>query len=361
VKWSKSYVSAGGRLVSTATLNGQSETIEYHHADRLGTRIVTNPQTGGYFEQDTLPFGTALNAESGGATNRRFTSYDRSNMTGLDYAVNRHYDSSQGKFTQVDPIGMAATSLGNPQSLNLYAYVQNQPTNFVDPSGLLIAVYRCEYSHAQVCDENGQNCGPWQRLGEPTNCRWEFINIGGGPTSSGGGVPVVGGGGGISGGNVTPTKCSLSVSELASCIAKCMNDARVDKLAKTVGDSTGIPYAGDFLQGLTWVGTGAAIGNQVLNATSLGRYPRSPAGGAKTKGDPTSWQHRVFGNEGVSGILRRGGFPNAARSVGWAGKTIGRVAAPLSIGLLVFEGAYTTGTFASCSAICSLKRKPCNQ
>ena len=117
VKWTKSYISAGGRLVSTATLNGTSETIEHHHSDRLGTRIVTNPQTGGYFEQETLPFGTALNAESSGSTNRRFTSYDRSNITGLDYAVNRHYDSSQSRFTQVDPIGMAAASLANPQSL----------------------------------------------------------------------------------------------------------------------------------------------------------------------------------------------------------------------------------------------------
>lgn len=28
-------------------------------------------------------------------------------------------------------------SIGNPQSFNRYAYVENQPTNFTDPSGLL--------------------------------------------------------------------------------------------------------------------------------------------------------------------------------------------------------------------------------
>jgi hypothetical protein len=41
-------------------------------------------------------------------------------VTGLDYAVNRFYSSQQGRFAQVDPIGMAAVSLDNPQSLNLY-------------------------------------------------------------------------------------------------------------------------------------------------------------------------------------------------------------------------------------------------
>jgi hypothetical protein len=42
----------------------------------------------------------------------------------------------QGRFTQVDPIGMAAAS-SDPQSNNLYANVQNIPTDLVDPSGLV--------------------------------------------------------------------------------------------------------------------------------------------------------------------------------------------------------------------------------
>ena len=46
------------------------------------------------------------------------------------------YNSGQSRFTQVDPIGMASASTGNPQSLNLFAYVGNNPIDFVDPSGL---------------------------------------------------------------------------------------------------------------------------------------------------------------------------------------------------------------------------------
>jgi RHS repeat-associated protein len=135
--WAKNYVYLDGRLLSTLVPNGSGgELTEYHHPDRLGTRVVTNPATGTSYEQVTLPFGTPLTAESTGATNRRFTSYNRSATTGLDYAVNRHYDSQQGRFTQVDPIGMQSTSLANPQTFNLYAYVANDPVNRTDPSGL---------------------------------------------------------------------------------------------------------------------------------------------------------------------------------------------------------------------------------
>ena len=54
-------------------------------------------------------------------TNRRFTNYDRSATTGLDYPVNRQYDSRQGRSTQVDPLGMAGASLADPQTLNMYS------------------------------------------------------------------------------------------------------------------------------------------------------------------------------------------------------------------------------------------------
>jgi hypothetical protein len=65
--WQKSYIYAGSRLLSTYT-NNQSggETQEFHHPDRLGTKLVTNNQANTAFEQSTLPFGTALDAEASG-------------------------------------------------------------------------------------------------------------------------------------------------------------------------------------------------------------------------------------------------------------------------------------------------------
>ncbi|PYT01445.1 MAG: hypothetical protein DMF63_00930 [Acidobacteria bacterium] len=136
--WTKGYTYLGEALLSTLTPNGAGEEIvQFNHPDRLGTRTITNQGSSTSTEQAHLPFGTALNSESSVTNNsKRFTSYERSSRTGLDYAVNRTYDSKQGRFTQPDPIGMDAVDLGNPQTLNLYAYCGNDPVNYVDPSGL---------------------------------------------------------------------------------------------------------------------------------------------------------------------------------------------------------------------------------
>src|SRR5207253_11376951 len=133
------YIYFGARLLATEEPNGVGgDIVHYHHPDRLGTRLITNNADTTSFEQVGLPFGTPLDAESTSGTyptNRRFTSYDRSTTTGLDYAVNRHYDSRQGRFTQPDPLGLSAASLADPQSLNMYSYVGNDPMNRVDPDG----------------------------------------------------------------------------------------------------------------------------------------------------------------------------------------------------------------------------------
>ena len=145
--WTKSYTYLGGQILGSISPNGQGgETVEYNHPDRLGTRIVTNQQAGTSFEQQTLPFGTALNAESSGSTVRRFTSYERSNRTNLDYALNRTYDSKQGRFTQVDPIGMSSVDLRNPQTLNLYSYCANDPINHTDADGLFFGFLKKFFS-----------------------------------------------------------------------------------------------------------------------------------------------------------------------------------------------------------------------
>ncbi len=63
----------------------------------------------------------------------QFTRYERDPETGLDYAFARYYNSRLGRFMSPDPV---AGDVGDPQSLNRYAYVENDPTNFTEPLGL---------------------------------------------------------------------------------------------------------------------------------------------------------------------------------------------------------------------------------
>jgi RHS repeat-associated protein len=65
---------------------------------------------------------------------KKFTGYER-DVSGSDEAMHRRYQSSISRFSQPDPYD-GSYSLTDPQSFNCYAYTQNDPVNFVDPSGL---------------------------------------------------------------------------------------------------------------------------------------------------------------------------------------------------------------------------------
>jgi RHS repeat-associated protein len=68
-----------------------------------------------------------------------FTEKERDTESGNDYFGARYYSSSMGRFmspdwsAKVTPVPYA--KLDNPQSLNLYAYVLNNPLTHVDPDG----------------------------------------------------------------------------------------------------------------------------------------------------------------------------------------------------------------------------------
>jgi len=134
--WSKSSIYLGNRVLAALQPTGSGTLTRYYHPDRLGVKLITDDSTVSATTQVTLPFGTLLPSESSSTLNPLFTSYDRGPFSGLDYAVNRYYDSAT-RFITADPAEMGAVRPLNPQSLNLYAYVENDPVNATDPLGQL--------------------------------------------------------------------------------------------------------------------------------------------------------------------------------------------------------------------------------
>lgn len=63
---------------------------------------------------------------------QQFTQKERDSESGLDYFLARYYSSIQARFISVDPGSFLPA---DPQSWNRYAYTQNNPLKFTDPTG----------------------------------------------------------------------------------------------------------------------------------------------------------------------------------------------------------------------------------
>jgi RHS repeat-associated protein len=169
--WVHTNAYAGGQLIATYdTANGgnyNNPALHYQLADWLGTRRMQVSPAGTVEETcQSLPFGDQLNcaqssvATADDATEHHFTGKERDTESGLDYFGARYYGSNMGRFMSPDPSGLVFASLANPQSLNLYAYVQNNPLSFTDPTGLDCAYLNSSggYDHMNQQISSG-DCG----------------------------------------------------------------------------------------------------------------------------------------------------------------------------------------------------------
>lgn len=129
---STDYVFAGGMRIGK--VNGT--TTSYYHPDSLGsTRLVTSSAGAVLFSDYYQPFGQDNGTPYCSSTCEayKFTGKPVSQTTGLHYYYHRWYDQSIGRFISPDP---KQGRLTNPQTLNLYIYVLDDPTTLKDPSGL---------------------------------------------------------------------------------------------------------------------------------------------------------------------------------------------------------------------------------
>lgn len=102
---------------------------EFYHHDALGTTLLLTDGTGAVKTTYTYtPFGETT--VTGTPSTNSFQHAGRENDgTGLYYYRLRYYSPLMHRFISEDPIGLMG-------GINMYAYVRNNPTRFIDPFGL---------------------------------------------------------------------------------------------------------------------------------------------------------------------------------------------------------------------------------
>lgn len=100
----------------------------------------------------------------------KFTGKERDSESGLDIFTARYFGSSMGRFMTPDwsakPQGVPYAVLDDPQSLNLYAYVRNNPLSRVDADG--------HYElNASGCGDNAKCQKKWDKATNKFEARRE--------------------------------------------------------------------------------------------------------------------------------------------------------------------------------------------
>lgn len=139
------YVFLGSKRIAR---RDSSSNVYYYLGDHLGTsRAIVSSSGSKCYDADFGPYGKEAVYTNTCAQNYKFTGKacpersrrERDTKTGNDYFGARFFESNLGQFATPDwaatPTAVPYANFGNPQSLNLYAYVENNPTTLGDPDG----------------------------------------------------------------------------------------------------------------------------------------------------------------------------------------------------------------------------------
>jgi RHS repeat-associated protein len=129
---SRGYVYLGSQMLAIQ----QNNLVSWVHQDPVTkSQRITNSSGTVTSTIDLDPWGGETSRSSNQAFQpHRFTTYERDG-NGSDEAMMRRYTGKWHRFSQPDPYE-GSYDLTNPQSFNRYAYVQNDPVNLIDPTGL---------------------------------------------------------------------------------------------------------------------------------------------------------------------------------------------------------------------------------
>jgi len=121
------YVYLGDQLLAMIK---PGELAYYFHNDHLGTpQVLTDASGSVAWKTVYTPFGDAVVSIETVQNPFRFPGQYYDQETGLHYNYFRYYNPQTGRYITPDPIGLEG-------GINLFAYVQNNPVNFIDPNGM---------------------------------------------------------------------------------------------------------------------------------------------------------------------------------------------------------------------------------
>ncbi|MEV4665242.1 polymorphic toxin-type HINT domain-containing protein [Micromonospora echinofusca] len=122
------YYSFAGRTVGNRTPTG----LTWLYTDHQGTQqTAINAGTQAVSVRRQTPYGDPRGSQPQWTNSKGFVGGDK-DPTGLTNIGARQYDPGLGRFISVDPI----QDLSDPQQWNAYAYGNNSPITFADPTGL---------------------------------------------------------------------------------------------------------------------------------------------------------------------------------------------------------------------------------
>jgi RHS repeat-associated protein len=133
------YVFFGGKRIAMRTVS--TGTIYYYEEDMLGSSrtIVQAGQTSPCYDADFYPFGGERVVTNTCSQNYKFEGKERDTETNNDDFGARYYSSQYGRWLSADwssvPAPVPYANLTNPQTLNLYAMVSDNPESFADLDG----------------------------------------------------------------------------------------------------------------------------------------------------------------------------------------------------------------------------------
>jgi RHS repeat-associated protein len=133
------YAFFNGTRVARRDVSGSVK--HYYFSDHLGSHSVVTGVTGACEQDiDYYPYGGVEQDYCGSVPqNYKFAGKERDSESGLDNFGARYNASSLGRFMTPDWSERATTVayavFGDPQSLNLYAYVRNDPVSRADADG----------------------------------------------------------------------------------------------------------------------------------------------------------------------------------------------------------------------------------